>query len=505
MKNIACTIFCLCLFILASCDDKSEDDSYIQLDKSSITIGASGGEVVVNVKTNTTYTLLNVPDWITVYSSRINGCIDTLKFALNLEMKERKTVIVFSANDNRIEKKLEITQSGITDEAFDLNKAVLPMLIKGERCVVKVTARDKWQVVDIPDWITIDPISGVGNADVTITAKENTSPKMRSVDIGFISGDIRKNLEVGQSGLSEVFENPMLGILSFDSFKFSAQSQEYDVKMYFPFANLDLRNKIYLGNLLCPTAQSNTNITEFMGYTFNPITVSSSSRNVYSKSYTPSLQEESIYVKEILDAGLTQDEAFQSDNGINRFYTYRQLHTLGVVNLGLKLDEVISGFPFTQKEMTKKYGLIFSFKNTSFTLDMDLPDYPGALIKESLKAEDAATGVSFINTISYGYLGLLIVESDIDIRWVRIAVNQAISGQNLTQEENELILSSDISCIYFNNKNEPQVVKGHLNAIQAYKDALANKSNYLYPIEFGLADFDTFETTPLSFPISAKQ
>ena len=61
--------------------------------------------------------------------------------------------------------------------------------------------------------------------------------------------------------------------------------------------------------------------------------------------------------------------------------------------------------------MTRKYGLIYSFKRTFFTLDIDIPK---KLIKEELKDADKAKGASYVSSVGYGRVGLLIVESDTD-------------------------------------------------------------------------------------------
>ena len=88
-----------------------------------------------------------------------------------------------------------------------------------------------------------------------------------------------------------------------------------------------------------------------------------------------------------------------------------------MVNLGVKLDEIMSDVSFKEKEMTRKYGLIYSFKRTFFTLDIDIPK---KLIKEELKDADKAKGASYVSSVGYGRVGLLIVESDTDSRDVKL-------------------------------------------------------------------------------------
>lgn len=64
------------------------------------------------------------------------------------------------------------------------------------------------------------------------------------------------------------------------------------------FINPAIRDKIYLGNLISPNAQSNVDIPEFTGYTFNPITVSTSAIvDEVAKTYLPSPKEQDLFAR----------------------------------------------------------------------------------------------------------------------------------------------------------------------------------------------------------------
>ena len=63
------------------------------------------------------------------------------------------------------------------------------------------------------------------------------------------------------------------------------------------FINPAIQDKIYLGNLVSHNAQSNINIPEFTGYTFNPVTVSTSAAvEEVVKTYIPSQKEQRIHL-----------------------------------------------------------------------------------------------------------------------------------------------------------------------------------------------------------------
>ena len=79
---------------------------------------------------------------------------------------------------------------------------------------------------------------------------------------------------INQFGLSDVIRLPWLPIFRFK--QMSSNQDLYSVLTNNLFINPAIRDEIYVGNLVCHTTQSNTNIPELTGYTFNPITVSTS-------------------------------------------------------------------------------------------------------------------------------------------------------------------------------------------------------------------------------------
>lgn len=107
--------------------------------------------------------------------------------------------------------------------------------------------------------------------------------------------------------------------------------------------------------------------------------------------------------------------------------------------------------------MTRKYGLIYSFKRTFFTLDIDIPK---KLIKEELKDADKAKGASYVSSVGYGRVGLLIVESDTDSRDVKLAIDKVLADEPLSPEETSLLSTVDLCYVYFDEDKNVQVQKG---------------------------------------------
>ncbi|MFV0537658.1 MAG: BACON domain-containing protein [Dysgonomonas sp.] len=486
--------------ILISCDNDDKAKFSIELDKNSVAIDTKGGQEFVRILASGEWAITDVPEWISVsFSSGDYDAEISIVATENVELERRKATLVFACGD--VIKTLEVEQSGVgdMDPFIEFSKSSLSMSTSGEEQKIKLTTNRPWKIKDVPAWLTVYPMSGDKSAEITISVVENKEPIGRGASLTF-SGETKSEiLNVSQFGLKDVIWGPSLPISSLKSVSFTGALDNYDIDVLNLFINQDIKSKIYLGNLLSYNAGSVTNIPEFTGYTFNPITISTSAitSNIMSKTYVPSLTEQNAYAQEIINKKPSQGLSFVSDNGTIEFYTYSRLYAIGIANMGIKLDEVVSGFSYLAAEMTKKYGLIFSFKQTCFSLDMDIPS---ELTKEELKEADKNKGVAYVSSVYYGRVGLLIVESDTYFGDVKSAINKVMSGQSLSVEEKRLIDTSDISYVYFNNDSQPQIKKGHMDAVNAYKDALVkNDFSNVYPIEFNLSSLTDHSMATISY------
>ena len=107
--------------------------------------------------------------------------------------------------------------------------------------------------------------------------------------------------------------------------------------------------------------------------------------------------------------------------------------------------------------------------------------------------------MSYVSSITYGRVGLLIVESDTDSREVKAAVNRLIENKSLSQEESELLSAVDVYYVYFDKDKNVQVEKGGMEVVNAYKEATLLGVDGIYPVEFWLADYMDNSPETLSF------
>lgn len=491
----------LFMFTIFSCDDNNEGDKFsIELDKSSITLDVMGTGQSVILVSNGEWQMSDLPEWISINLTTANNTTDiNITAKENKELTRRETSIVFSRGN--VSKTLSIEQLGLADldPYIELSQSNITIDMLGDEQKIELTTNTAWTATDVPDWITLNHTSGEKSIQITINAGKNDRPEGRQASIAFATkdGSVKKMVNVHQIGRKDYISSPYLPIFRFKQVSFSSELIHYEIIANSLFINSSIKNKIYLGNLLSHNALSNTNIPEFTGYTFNPITISTSAAvsGDISKTYIPSRAEQDAFAQQIIAKKPKQNASFIADNGTVEFYTYKQLHTIGVANLGVKLDELVSGFSYIDKEMTSDYGFIYSFKQTLFTLDMDFPE---KLIKEELKEIDKAKGVSYVSSVNYGKIGLLIVECYSPK--VREAINKVLSGISLSQDETNLIQMASVSYIYYDNDNRLRAYIGNMDAVKEYKKAILDgEPNNIYPIEFRLSNFTDHSLSDISF------
>ncbi len=378
----------------------------------------------------------------------------------------------------------------IREDTLKLNKSSITVSHERTLESIELIATEKWNAEDIPNWITLSLEFGEKSEKIEIEIKENTSIYKREANIRFVSNSAVKYLRIEQDGFSEDTMLPWLGMFGAEKMTYDKTSDSYSVESKKLFANTNIINKIYLSNLVSQNATPHTDIPQFTGYTFNPTTIFTHQMTVDPIDYTPSLTAHNAYVKTIIDSKPKQSQSWQSDGGSTEFFSYKHLHNIGMINLGIKLDELIAGKPFTQTKMSKKYGFIYTFKHILFMVATDFP-YGGDVVKEELKAEDKAKGVSYISSVGYGRVGFLVVETDSDPAKIRVIINKINLNGALSSEEETLLQSCDISNVSFDNNNHVQILKGHRDAVDAYRNGAKDEEN-IYPVEFEITNCEDF-------------
>ena len=488
--------------LLISCSKLEREKDTLELDKSSIIINQEGGSDCVSLIVNGPWEIKDIPEWISLTST--SGDFSDL---VTLEVKENKESAHRKASLRIVRGKasetLEVEQLGLEEVApfIKLDTDGLDVGCFTGTKIVKLSTNRPWKLFFAPEWMTVTPSSGDKSAEITIHIAENRDPEKRKAMIIFRGETEDRKLDVRQSGLRDIAIMPGLPIFHFKRMEYSSELSRCRAWTNNLFINPSIRDDIYLGNLISSTSESNTDISGFTGYMFNPITVSTSAAvSEVVKTYRPSKSEQDAFARQIAEEISGQEKSLTE--GAIEFYTHKQLQTIGMINLGVKLDVLVAGSPFTEKEMTRKYGLIYSFKRTFFSLEMDIPE---KLIQEELKEADKDKGASYVSSVTYGRVGLLIIESNRDSREVKAAVDRLLVGEPLSQAEIDLLSEVDVYYVYFDKDKNVQVQKGNREVVDVYKAARMMGSDSIYPVEFGFADYVDNSLGTISFSYRAGE
>lgn len=501
MKQI--TFFTLLLLgcFLWNCED--EDKGILTLDKNELTLGHQQNYETIKLTTNKKWYVKGVPDWITFNNSSIDELTEDIHLSVdeNDTFEQRSATLTFT--NGHASQELLLTQLSLKEANpfIRLDKQYVSVS-KGESTVDLITNRP-WEIsnlLDIPEWLTVSPLSGDKSETITFKADENRNIKQRYFSLSFTAGGVHQTLSVGQYGLKDILRGPSLEIFRPIESGFTIQTDKIiacDVKTSQLFVNPGITDKIFLGNLVGHNIENSVDIPQFTGYTFKPVTISTSAEDE-KREFIPSLSDQKQFADDII-AGKPQEPVSFKEADNAEFYTYRLLHAIGMVNFGVKLDEIVTGSSYAQKEMEDTYGLIFSFRRTAFTLDLNLPNN-GTIIDEPLKETDRSKGVSYVESVEYGNVGLLVVQSKTDSEYVKTAINKFLDNSTLSPDETALIESSEICYVYFDNDNQAQSEKDTSKALDAYKEA-RNTTDFgnIYPVCFSIADFTTHKRNTLSY------
>lgn len=489
---LGCCLFC-------SCED--EESTILELDKTELTLGYQNNFETIKLTSNKKWYVKDVPDWITFDNSPSDEQTRDIYLSIdeNNTFEQRSATLIFSNGD--ITRTLSVTQLSLQEANpfIRFDKQYVDVSVFGGESTIELTTNRPWEINNIPEWLTVNPLSGDKSATIHFKANENRNIKPRDVSLSFSVEGVTRTLSVGQLGLKDIIRGPSLEIFRTKEMGFSGNMTYCDVKTNQLFVNPGITNKIFLGNLVCHNINNGVDIPEFTGYTFKPVAVSTSASDE-RREWIPSIAAQNQFADDIVSKKPQEAVYFKEDNHAE-FYTYRMLHAIGMVNFGVKLDEIVTGDSYAQKEMEDKYGLVFCFRRTAFTLDLDLPQSE-SIINETLKDTDRIKGVSYVSSVGYGNLGLLVVQSVTDSKGVQTAIHKFLDESVLSSDETALIESAEICYVYFDNNNQAQSEKSPLKALNAYREA-KNSTDFgnIYPVDFSVADFTSHNRNALSYKI----
>lgn len=354
---------------------------------------------------------------------------------------------------------------------------------------IEVASNCDWTVETTPEWCTARKTAAAGREylDLEVCPNDYEAPREATLVLSFRSDrytHTTARLRISQSGKEVQTDDPLawnpfavnkLTLAEYDLAE-DGVTRTYRISGTQIFVSSSFAKQVFPGNLI-DRHTDNRELTDYRDrYTFNPIHIAAfPNSKIYETESLPSYEAAHEMAKQIVAELSVQNLVFNYIGPI-RYNSYRHLHLLGRGNLGLNLDEMISGSPYTRKEMEKRTGMIYSGCQSLFDIVMD---YPEKLIQETIGG-DELRDLSYINSVSYGKAYLLVIESDDDFTAVNSVVNQIRRGSNLNDEDRKVRDALDVWYICFDQFGA-HAIRGNYTLIE---DGTERLPPQIIPVNF---------------------
>jgi len=177
------------------------------VDKNEHSVAAAGGDFTVKVTRNIGYKINSQPEWVKQTGKVPSGNTDTYTFKteVNTSTAAREGVIVF-CNDNNECVPVTVKQAG-ANATLSVSPAELTFTAKSESKTFTVTSNTDWTMTSDAAWVKLSATDGSGNAQVTVTAEENTATKQRiaTITLKTKDGKTTATVKLSQNGADIIF------------------------------------------------------------------------------------------------------------------------------------------------------------------------------------------------------------------------------------------------------------------------------------------------------------
>lgn len=201
MKKLFLIFSILSCFIACS-PDKEKEITTLELSQSEISFSANEETKDFSIKSNGSWTISNIPDWISIDVKEGKGNYKiSLKSEKNPKEEERSATLKIVAK-NKI-KELKIKQNA---KNIDLSTSESELSFIAEPAVEGLTfdivSNEPWTIVDIPEWCTLSADKGEGNMTITVIAEKNYIDTKRDAIIKIKAGSKTEELKLNQEALN---------------------------------------------------------------------------------------------------------------------------------------------------------------------------------------------------------------------------------------------------------------------------------------------------------------
>lgn len=169
---------------------------YIEAEQSSITFGSKIESKTLSIKSNTSWSVISKPNWISISKDHGEGNENiTLTSEDNPNTTPRSGEIVIDQQGLTVQARVEIIQEG---KSLSADVQLLEFSDKASKMNFNLTADTPWTSTNSATWFNSTPTTGNGNATVTVSVEENTAVVERTGIIQYKYLDKSANVNVHQ-------------------------------------------------------------------------------------------------------------------------------------------------------------------------------------------------------------------------------------------------------------------------------------------------------------------
>jgi hypothetical protein len=169
------------------------------LSLSSINALSSAGSYKLTISCNDAWTIASNQSWCTVQptSGTGNGEV-TVSVQENTIPDDRSAVLMVTSGS--ISKQTNLLQQKAT--TLNLSPSSIDAASIAGAYKLTISCNDAWTVASNQSWCTVQPTSGTGNSEVTVSVQENTTSNDRSAILTVTSGNISKQVNLLQQWIT---------------------------------------------------------------------------------------------------------------------------------------------------------------------------------------------------------------------------------------------------------------------------------------------------------------
>lgn len=404
------------------------------------------------------------------------------------------TIFLFSCNN----------EENIIDPFINIDKNILSIDGSGGKERINISSNIHWTVDEVPNWCVIvqeDREKDNGSIEINILPNESDDIREAKIKISSVPLEIYILITQDARKQEDKIEWNTFPVNSFNKIEYTIGNngieRTYNITGKELFINKTIGSKIFLGNLIKNELASVTDIKDYNEYTYLPITIGCFVKGkAFDRVIRPSAKELNDFADDIISFLPNQNLQFNYNSSPITYTSYRQLHLLGKGNIGVNLDELISGYPYQNKGIAHKTGYIFSYNMKLFDITTDIPE---RIIEEDIVDESILSSLSYISSISYGKTAFLIVESTANESEIKNIVEKILKKQTLEVREESIINNAVSYYLHFNNKKEISIETGKIDIINKYFESI-NKEPVI-PLTFSALNYENHSISKLNFQI----